>query len=232
MKEKILVHGYAARTIFLRSEVNRILSLSMLFSCLLVTARVIYTGRITFLGLVWNMFLAYIPYALTGFGERKPQRIRNRYSFLLFFLLWLLCIPNSFYIMTDLYHLGDYYNDFIAPQWFDLAVILSFAWNGLLLGILSVRQMEKIIQSRTSKFHELIFLYPVMWLSALGVNTGRYLRFNSWDVLADPFQLMRELVEISVHPLAFRSAWGMVFCFSVLMTLMYLTIRRVATAVI
>jgi len=170
MKEKILVHGYASRTFFLRSEVNRILSLSMLFSCLLVTARVIYTGRITFLGLVWNMFLAYIPYALTGFGERKPQRIRNRYSFLLFFLLWLLCIPNSFYIMTDLYHLGVY--------------------------------------------------------------TGRYLRFNSWDVLADPFQLMRELVEISVHPLAFRSAWGMVFCFSVLMTLMYLTIRRVATAVI
>jgi hypothetical protein len=37
-----------------------------------------------------------------------------------------------------------------VPLWYDLALIFSFAWNGLLLGILSVRQMEKIVQSKWS----------------------------------------------------------------------------------
>jgi len=36
-----------------------------------------------------------------------------------------------------------------------------FAWNGLLLGILSVRQMEKITEKFFPGRHELFFLIPV-----------------------------------------------------------------------
>jgi len=93
-----------------------------------------------------------------------------------------LFIPNSFYIITDLYHLGDKYNDRQTPQWFDLAMILSYVWNGLLLGVLSVRQMERALLPRQTLRNELLFLYPVMWTSALGIYIGRYLRYNSWDV--------------------------------------------------
>ena len=219
-----------SRIFFLRTEPDRIITLSMLFSGLLVLAGIIHTHHLVFMFLVWNLFLAWLPYALTKLLASKPGWLQNKMRFALFFLVWLLCIPNSFYILTDLYHLGDFYNDPGTPSWYDLAVILSFAWNGLLLGIVSVRQMEKLLHAYIYPLHEWLFLYPVMWLNALGVYTGRYLRFNSWDVLTDPFPLMRCLLEMGLHPIGFRYAWGMIFCFSVMMTLMYLTIKKIATA--
>ena len=264
------------RPLFLRTEMDRLLSLSILFSCLLVVMRMIHTGRLTFLFLVWNLFLAYIPYFITEWlasrGCMFPQKclprtkylFRNEYPqqggtatdsaqkagerrtgaqggnasrkgigmflFVILFLVWLLFIPNSFYIITDLYHLGDHYNDRQAPQWFDLAMILSFVWNGLLLGILSVRQMEKILQPLLNARNDFFFLYPVMWLNALGVYTGRYLRYNSWDLVTDPFQLLEDIVAMIIHPFRYHNAWDMIFCFSILMTLMYLMLKRISKA--
>jgi uncharacterized membrane protein len=218
-----------SRPIFLRSEMDRLLSLSMFFSCLLVLVRMIHTGRDTFLFLIWNLFLAWLPYLITGRLARM-QPFRPRLLFAALMLAWLLCIPNSFYIITDLFHLGDRYNDRLMPNWYDLAMILSFVWNGLLLGVLSVRQMEKILKPRLPAHHELFFLYPVMWLNALGVYTGRYLRFNSWDLITNPFHLVEDIAYIIAHPLRNQYAWDMIFCFSILMTLMYLMMKRISKA--
>lgn len=192
----------------------------------------IHTGRYTFLFLVWNLFLAYIPYFITGALARRPGWVSNRLIFVPLFLVWLLFIPNSFYIITDLFHLGDHYNDRQAPQWFDLAMILSFVWNGLLLGVLSVRQMEHILLPRLSLQSELLFLYPIMWLNALGIYTGRYLRYNSWDVITDPFQLLGDIAGMVIHPLRYQYAWDMILCFSILMTLMYLMMKKIHKALV
>jgi uncharacterized membrane protein len=228
MIKKSVLPWYYNRTCFLRREMHRLLAISMLFSCGLVFARVIYTGKFTFVFLVWNLLLAFFPFLITELLYREPRWINHKIIFLLFFLLWLVFIPNSFYILTDLYHLGDNYNDFRVPDWFDLAMIISFAWNGLLLGILSVRQMEKILNLHFFKMHDLIFIYPVMWFNALGVYIGRYRRFNSWDLFTDPFQLIRGIAEILIHPLAYRYASGMIFCFSIWFTIFYISLKRMS----
>jgi uncharacterized membrane protein len=244
---------------FFRTEMDVLLFLSILFSCLLVITRVIHTGRLTFVTLIWNLFLAYIPYFITDCLARRPKWVSSKPLFAFFFVLWLLFIPNSFYILTDLFHLGDRYggaglvenmaqpralidhgpsaigplvrsDDRQAPMWFDLALILSCAWNGLLLGVLSVRRMEKLLLPDLSLRKELLFLYPIMWLNALGVYIGRYLRYNSWDVISDPFQLLGDIVRMIIHPMRYQYAWNMIFCFSVMMTLMYLLIKRVSKA--
>jgi uncharacterized membrane protein len=268
------------RPLFLRSEMGRLLSLSMLFSCLLLLVRIIHTGRITFLFLVWNLFLAWLPWLITEYLSGKEclfrekcltrtkylfreagepslagrgndahsgaepadrtgadlfrssgfRRLRRRSFFVLAVLAWLFFIPNAFYILTDLYHVGDWYNDRLMPAWYDLIMILSFAWNGLLLGVLSVRRMEKILLPLLPAHNELFFLYPVMWLNALGVYIGRYLRFNTWDVLTNPFQLFGDITRILIHPLNNQYAWDMIFCFSVLMTLIYLMLKKIGHA--
>jgi len=212
---------------FLRTEIDRLLFLSMLFSCLLTAARILYTGRLTFIGLSWNLFLAYIPYFISTKLEQKDKHGLGWWTMA---LIWLLFIPNSFYITTDLYHLADKHNDRLMPQWFDLALILSYAWNGILLGVLSVRQMERIFVPRQTLRSELLFLYPVMWLNALGIYIGRYLRYNSWDVVTDPFQLLRDIVAMVIHPLQHHNTWDMVLCFSILMTLIYLMMKKISKA--
>ena len=221
------IMNYCSRTIFFRTETDKMLSLSMAFSGLLVLARVSFSGEHSLLFLVWNLFLAWIPYVITTWLTQRPGWIENRLKFVLAFAAWLLFIPNSFYLLTDLFHLGYHPG---APLWFDLMLIVSFAWNGLLLGMLSVRQMEKIITGCFLRKNELLFIYPVMWLNALGVYIGRYLRFNSWDVITNPFGLLSDIAELILHPVRYIEAWGMIGCFSVLMTLMYVTVKRISKA--
>lgn len=213
------------RWLFLRSEIDRMMSLSMLFSAFLVLVRVIYTGEHDYRFLLWNLFLAYIPYFMSNRLQYMPAWIEHRGKFILFFIAWLLFIPNTFYILTDLFHLGGHTG---APLWYDLFLIISFAWNGLLLGILSVRQMEKIIQVYIPRNTAWFFLYPVMVLNALGVYIGRYMRFNSWDVITNPFGLVADIAQLVWHPVQHKEVWAMVCCFSAFMTLMYTTLKKIS----
>lgn len=202
----------------------------MLFSCLLVAARIYHTGRLTFIFMPWNLFLAYVPYFVSTMLTRLspagshplfrpgPRKTLLRITGL---IVWLLFIPNSFYILTDLYHLADGHRNSRVPEWFDLVLILSFAWNGLFLGVLSTRQIEKLLAPNASILGRWVFLYPMMLLNALGVYIGRDLRYNSWDIIANPIALTRDILIMIAHPLQYHYAWGMIFCYSILLTIMY-----------
>ena len=211
-----------------KSEVEKILMLSCLFSLCMVGFRVIYTGDAFFLFLVWNLFLACIPYVLSSWLFQKVDWIESHPKFFFISIAWLLFIPNSFYIITDLVHLEYRY---VVPFWYDLMLILSFVWNGILLGILSVRQMEKIVAAKWQVKTELYFIYPVMLLNALGVYIGRYLRFNSWDVITNPFQLANDIIYLFIHPIENRFDWSMIICYSLFMTLVYITIKKLSRSV-
>lgn len=213
--------------VFFRTETDRALTLSMAFSVVLMVVRVFFTGHLSFLFLVWNLFLAWLPFALTNWAQNNAKWKQGR-QLVVLFLAWILFIPNAFYIITDLFHLG-FYNT--APLWFDLVLILSFAWNGLLLGLLSVRQMEKMMQPYLRGKHELLFIFPVMCLNAWGIYIGRYLRFNSWDVITNPFALIADIADMLFHPVQNKIAWGMIACFSVFMTLMYVAMKRIAKVI-
>jgi uncharacterized membrane protein len=226
--EMFLKNTSAGRFYASRSEIEKILILSSAFSMVLVLIRVIMTGSELFLFLPWNLFLAFAPLFISTRLMSRPELVEQRWKFGLLFIAWLLLIPNSFYILTDLFHL-KLRDD--SNRWFDLTLIFSFAWNGLLMGILSVRQMEKIFVQCFHIRHEWFFLYPVMWLNALGIYIGRYLRFNSWDMITNPFQLLDDILYMVVHPLRNFYPWAMICCFAVFMTLLYLSVKRIAKVI-
>lgn len=213
---------------FNKSGLEKMMLLSCLFSVCLTGLRVIYTSQLLFVWLNWNLFLAFVPYGITNFVTYRPGWKNANQRFFPLFICWLLFIPNSFYIITDLFHLSARWP---VPLWFDLALILSFVWNGLLLGILSMRQMEKIIERKFSLKNEWLFVYPMMLLNAFGIYVGRYLRYNSWDVISNPFQLFNDIIYLMVHPIRNRFDWSMILCYSVFMTLMYITAKKISHSI-
>ncbi|MFL5772924.1 MAG: DUF1361 domain-containing protein [Flavisolibacter sp.] len=205
------------------SGAEEMLILCFSFCIGMLAFRMIYTGNVLFGFLAWNLFLAFVPYFFSSWIEKnihKPKLI-----LLAAVLSWLVFIPNTFYILTDLFHL-DRNNE--MPLWYDLALILSFAWNGLFLGILSVRQMERVFEKYFRKKSGILFILPVMTLNGLGVFVGRYLRFNSWDIFADPFQLMREMLYLFIHPIRNRFDWSMIVCYTVLLSVMYFSVKKLS----
>lgn len=206
-----------------RITIDDLLLFTFLFGALLLIVRIGLTGKLTFVFLPWNLFLALLPYLLSSWLRNKISWIENKWLFGSVFVLWLLLIPNSFYIITDLFHL-DLRKP--VPLWYDLLLIFSFAWNGLLLGILSFRQMEQMLSAHINNTRKLVF--PLIFLNGLGVYIGRYLRYNSWDVISDPFELMKDIGAIFIYPLHYRYAWGMIIGFSVLLSLLYITFKKIS----
>jgi uncharacterized membrane protein len=192
---------------------------------MLLVGRAVVTGLVVYAFLLWNLFLAYIPYGITQWVAGRDKIFRHSLLFCLVSLTWLLFIPNSFYIVTDLFHLHKFDD---APKWFDLLLIFSFAWNGLLLGLLSVRAIEKMHEVKWGRGFSTIFLFTVMWLCAFGVYVGRYLRFNSWDIVSQPFALVQEMMALLLHPIYNKMEWGMISTYAIFMLMIYITLKKIS----
>lgn len=198
----------------------RLLASSTCFSCVLVLLRILHTGKPMFIWMIWNLFLAYVPYWLSTWMSIKKIN-------LILACVWLLFIPNAFYILTDLYHLIDC-RDARVPAWYDLTLIFSFAWNGLLLGVLSVRQMEKLLLPTIGDGWGRLFVYGIMGMNALGVYLGRDLRLNSWNIVTNPFRLTVDILNLMIHPLRSQHAWGMIICYTILLSFIYRMLKKLS----
>jgi uncharacterized membrane protein len=95
---------------------------------------------------------------------------------------WRGCcfFPNAPYILTDLIHLtSGYYRHF----WVDLTLFLLCAFTGLVLGFVSLYLMQSLMARSLGRIAGWLFVIAALGLSSFGVYLGRFLRFNSWDVL-------------------------------------------------
>ena len=198
-----------------------VLATSLGLSILLVVGRVVITGRIQFLFLVWNLFLAVIPFALSTMLGTALGPLRAR-LLVPVGVAWLLFFPNAPYILTDLFHLERRPG---VPFWYDLALILSCAWNGLMLAYASLADMQRLVQRRLGTTASWAFATVALLLSSFGIYLGRYLRFNSWDVLTNPLTLFYDIVNRILHPFSFPGTWGVTLVFGVFLLIGYGTVR-------
>ena len=198
-------------------------SASILLSLFLLVARVIKTGEITYLFLVWNLFLAIIPLGISTL--LTVYRLRRRSHFISYGLtfIWLLFLPNAFYIITDLFHLYPRHG---VPQWFDLVLILSFAWNVIMFWSASLFDMHEIIKQRFSWLSAWIFVGGSIFLSSFGIYLGRFDRWNSWDLFQQPFRLMLDVYHYVTSPQDFPHVWGVTVTYALLMCILYATVYQ------
>jgi uncharacterized membrane protein len=135
------------------------------------------------------------------------------------FSLWLLFLPNAPYILTDILHLTRASH---APAWYDLALLLSCAGTGLLLGYLSLIDVQGIVARNFGRACSWIFAFVSLVLSGFAIYLGRFLRWNSWDVLISP-TLLFEITDGLLHPWAHGRAIAVTLVFGVILTLGYIT---------
>ncbi|WP_298501790.1 DUF1361 domain-containing protein [uncultured Maribacter sp.] len=160
----------------------RRLALLSLLGTLVLIYRVTTTQTILFTFLLWNLFLAILPLIVSKIIRYNSKVNSSNIALAVLFVLWILFLPNSPYIITDFIHLETG----ISTMWVDLFMLFIFALNGVLLGTLS---MVDMFHSLTKKFNQKIAnitLLSSCYLSGFGIFIGRFLRFNSWDIVARP----------------------------------------------
>lgn len=206
------------------------------FSVVVWRVRVEYSGTGNYAFMIWNLFLAWIPFLIAYFTYTAT--ISRRWVRLIvpvsaFF--WLLFFPNAPYMLTDFQHLAsDWWRN--APVWYDVLLLIWFSFTGLLLGMVSLFLMQEVMRREFGRWIGWGFVVVVAVLSSAGVYAGRFLRWNSWDIFNNPkgmaFYTFHSAQDPSLTSIGFTSLFAAFFLFLyiTLYTFGHLLLERQAQA--
>lgn len=187
---------------------KEIFFLVLFYGCICLALIIYYDFSFLYYMMAWNVFLALLPLI---FAEKAGDALKHGKSarFFAWLVLWLLFFPNSVYMVTDFIHItsdnffwmvktkkylensGFIYSTDIAI-WIKLLVIGMGFLLSVFLGMESLYLFEQNIKSKVSKQLRYAGFFTVALLSGVGVFIGRFLRFNSWDVILNPVQLLKQ----------------------------------------
>lgn len=186
----------------------QIVGMSSLLSIALLTIRIKFTHDFDYLFLIWNLILAVIPYVISSslIAEHTTTKLKISIAF----LVWLAFLPNAPYIVTDLWHLKFADRQLI---WLDMLIVFSFASTGLLLFYLTISDMKNLLKPIIKSSVLNLGFVIIFFLNGFGIYLGRFLRYNSWEILSNPKTLFIDVLDIIVHPQTHNKAWLFSLCF-------------------
>lgn len=212
----------------LTGRILGVLFMSSLVSASLLAIRMVAVGNTRFWFMLWNLFLAWLP-LLFAFGLRHnlAHKPLSHWQNLLLFVVWLGFLPNSFYLMSDFIHLQSSGETLVL---YDIALMTSFVLNGLILGYLSMFIVHKLLLRRFRAVYAHSVMGVVCLASGFAIYLGRYLRWNTWDVLFNPAGILFDLSERIINPLIHAQTYIVTLVFFVVIATTYVVIYELAAA--
>lgn len=143
----------------------------------------VYSGWI-----LWNLFLAFIPLALSFWLFRRKTNSRSLLWWVAF-ITFIAFLPNAPYVLTDIIHLIRGVRAG-SSAWIVALLFIPVHLFAILCGfeayvVSLINQSHYLKRQKVGQF--------VIWselfahaLCAIGVYLGRFRRFNSWDLVTDP----------------------------------------------
>lgn len=169
--------------------------------------------------LVWNLFLAWLPLL---FAVRLVSLLRHKlwssWEALATSLVWLVFLPNSFYMISDFIHLENVQR---VDVLYDSLMFTSFIYTGVALGFSSLYLIHIQLRRRLSATAAACWVAITLLICSGAVYIGRDLRWNSWDVLTNPGGLLFDISDRLQHPAAYPQMLVTMGAFFVLLASMY-----------
>jgi uncharacterized membrane protein len=163
-----------------------------------------YVNDYPFLVIVWNIFLAFIPFfiflILRDYWEKtKFKTTGQKIIAALIFFFWFIFIPNSAYLIVGSRHLLKY-----CPIDSPNSVCVSGAWEimfffcysvlGWVFFVIFLKQMKKLLAEIFTNIKAEFIIYLLIPLISWGVLLGLTERFNSWDIFLHPLAILADLL--------------------------------------
>lgn len=167
--------------------------------------------------MVKNFVLSVLPLVIFAIGLMVVALIAGTLSrglgiaaAIVVFVVWLLALPNSSYLITEL-NLNHRRENESVPLWYDIISVLSFAMSGIVNTVLAVLVAQLVLVvavygdngAAVNGTTSVVLVVVVTALVSVGIYLGRYLRLNSWDVRSPA----RMVAKVREH-FDTRAAWG------------------------
>lgn len=202
-----------------------LLGLASALCLVLVAVRVERTGTPEYRFLVWNLFLAWLPFVFALVLYDGYRRGRRLAYLAVWGVLWLLFLPNAPYILTDVVHLRE---PGAAPLWYDAATVVAFAGTGLVLGLGSLFLVQTVVTAARGPVTGWATSVLALGLASVGVYLGRFVGVNSWDALVDPGRVLAPFAERLDDPLGAGRFLAVSVVLTVFLAIAYALVYTVA----
>lgn len=205
---------------------------AVVLMCSLAVALSLYriwdTGSFRYWFLMWNLFLAVVPLFFAWLlYKRTPNGLVWSWPNFVLFLLWLLFLPNAFYLITDFVHIHQTKEISLI---YDVVLIASYALAGFILGYNSLYLVHKRMLQRFGRQAHWLVL-TVLMLCGFAIYLGRYLRWNSWDIITNPLGLIFDVTTRIANPQDNAFTFGATVLFFALLLVVYFVIWRAANVI-
>jgi uncharacterized membrane protein len=169
--------------------------------------------------LIWNLFLAWLPllFALRLMSVLR-RKLWSSWEALLTSFLWLVFLPNSFYMISDFIHLRLVPKEDIL---YDVVMYASFVFTGVILGFSSLYLVNLQLRRRLSPRVTGFWIGVILLLCSVAIYLGRDLRWNTWDILVNPGGLLFDISDRIQHPATYPDMLLVIGAFFVLLASLY-----------
>ena len=167
-------------------------------SCLTLYAYSYYLDRsLIYDYLIYNLFLASLPLLIAWLIVHLLKKyLWSNWRLLILSVLYLLFLPNSFYMVTDLIHVQNMPINNIV---FNVLTFYGFIIMAFFLGIVSLVLIHKELRRRLYPNSLRLFLLVIIILNSLAIYIGRNLRWNSWDIIIHPNLILVDVWSLTLN---------------------------------
>ena len=166
-----------------------------------------------------NCFLALLP---LGFGYFFITS-KNKAVKVICGILWVLFLPNTIYIFTDLEHIIDQWP--LVPSYLRIILLLQYVFlefvgiTTFLIGIFPFEKMLMVERYVKKKITKELILFN--FFIAFGMVLGRVERINSWEVFTNPLKVLNS----AMHVITTFDLFGLMILFGLLCNFIYFLFR-------
>ncbi len=141
--------------------------------------------------MLFNVVLAFIPILLVVVLRRRL----NIFVHLIVFFFWLLFLPNTIYLITDLQHLP--YQLFRVGMGEQLILLVQFSVLtafGVMTYVYSLEPIALIFKRlRFPEIKKEILYIVLNYIISFGVILGKVQRTHSWYIFTEPSKVVRDI---------------------------------------
>jgi uncharacterized membrane protein len=183
----------------------------MVFFVSILVLRGLLAGQGRFGFIIFNLVLAAVPLGVWWAFEQVRIKLKGKsllLTWLICMAIWLLFLPNAFYILTDFMHLNTdvlvnargniarhttTYERGDPIYMYDSLLLLLATIGGAYLGGIALLKVYTYNRAFIGHARAVIISTMAVLLSGVGIYIGRYSRWNSWQALTHPVQIITEL---------------------------------------
>ena len=197
--------------------------------------RGILSGHLEYAFIPGNLFLAWLALVFAWLLTLQ-LRIRpwSSWQNIGLTLMWLILLPNTWYVLTDFIHIEPVESTAEVSLLYDVVLINSLVFTGFILGCSSLYLIHKEFFKRVGESASNLLATGVILVASFGIYLGRDIRWNTWDVIANPGGVAVTVSDRILDPFGYPRALNVTLLFFLIITATYFTmwigLRSLATA--